>query len=114
MGISVDDDDQEKREFLPGTEKSFFTLSRAMALDALYLNQVFLREPPKRNKNKQEQDFHVEPDQHTFKLILKRSKPFSLRGLGDCERQSIKLFVAMVATSVTLENINKSLVAMMT
>lgn len=112
MGISVDDDDQEKREFLPGTEKSFFTLSRAMALDALYLNQVFLREPPKRNKNKQEQDFHVEPDQHTFKLILKRSKPFSLRGLGDCVRQL--LFVSMVATSVTLENINKSLVAMMT
>ena len=25
-------------------------------------------------------------------LILKRSKPFSLRGLGDCERQSINLF----------------------
>lgn len=61
MGISVDDDDQEKREFLPGTEKSFFTLSRAMALDALYLNQVFLREPPKQNKNKQEEDLHVEP-----------------------------------------------------
>ena len=27
-----------------------------------------------------------------LKLILKRSKPFSLRGLGDCERQSINLF----------------------
>ena len=52
MGISVDDDDQEKREFLPGTEKSFFTL-------CIWI-RFFLHEPQKQNQNKQEQDFHVE------------------------------------------------------
>lgn len=53
MGISIDDDDQEKREFLPETEKSFFTL-------CIWI-RFFCASPKKQNKNKQEQDFYVEP-----------------------------------------------------